>query len=178
MDRFGGGRTAVSPIYAVHAEPAEGRRKRQIVDRLSGLRSNAAMSVVETQTKNVTIVMGSARNDGNTAVAVRQHVIFATPVYWYAMAGPMKTFFDRMTDLIVDPKNRETGRALAGRSVWLLATGTDDGMPPGFHEPFARTAEYFGMLWRGAVYCRSIKGLPLAASTLSEAEKLAMLIVA
>jgi multimeric flavodoxin WrbA len=105
-----------------------------------------------------------------------EHVVFATPVYWYSMSGVMKVFFDRLTDLLDDPDSRKTARALAGRSAWLLATGTDDGLPPGFHEPFARTAAYFGMIWRNVYYCRSIQGAPLSIESLSEIDQMARLI--
>ena len=81
-----------------------------------------------------------------------QHIVFATPVYWYAMSGVMKMFFDRLTDLLLSPDGRRTGRALAGRDVWLIATGTDPELPEGFAVPFARTAEYFDMRWRDAFY--------------------------
>lgn len=106
-----------------------------------------------------------------------EHIVFATPVYWYSMSGTIKKFFDRLSDLLLEPDNREVGRALAGRNVWLLATGTDECLPSGFHEPFARTAAYFGMVWRQAFYCRSFKGAPLTDESLSEAVKLARLIV-
>lgn len=81
-----------------------------------------------------------------------RHIVFATPVYWYAMSGVMKMFFDRLTDLLLSPDGRRTGRALAGRDVWMIATGTDAALPDGFAVPFARTAEYFGMRWRAAFY--------------------------
>lgn len=87
-------------------------------------------------------------------ILAHRHIVFATPVYWYAMSGPMKTFFDRLTDLLLDPAGRRLGRALAGRDMWLLATGTDPELPDGFTVPFARTAEYFGMRWRQAFYVR------------------------
>lgn len=32
-------------------------------------------------------------------------IIFATPVYWYAMSGIMKVFFDRFTDLLTIEKD-------------------------------------------------------------------------
>ena len=83
-----------------------------------------------------------------------RHIVFATPVYWYAMSGLMKTFFDRLTDLLLSPAGRRRGRALAGRDIWLLATGTDADLPAGFTEPFARTADYFDMRWRQACYVR------------------------
>lgn len=109
------------------------------------------------------------------SILASDHIISATPVYWYAMAGPMKLFFDRLTDLLVSPKGRKVGRALAGRSVWLLSTGTDETLPPGFEEPFARTAKYFDMIWREAFYCRSIKGAPPTVEALSEVDRLATL---
>ena len=85
-------------------------------------------------------------------ILAHQHIVFATPVYWYAMSGPMKFFFDRLTDLLLTPDGRRTGRSLAGRDVWVLATGTDPELPDGFEAPFARTAEYFDMRWRQAFY--------------------------
>ena len=81
-----------------------------------------------------------------------RHLVFATPVYWYAMSGLMKAFFDRLTDLLLSAEGRRLGRALAGRDIWLVATGTDPELPDGFEVPFARTADYFDMRWRQAFY--------------------------
>jgi multimeric flavodoxin WrbA len=84
------------------------------------------------------------------AMVAAQKIVFATPVYWYAMSAPMKIFFDRLSDLT---ENRRTqGKALAGKFVWLIATGTDVDLPQGFEIPFARTADYFGMTYCGAAY--------------------------
>jgi len=77
-------------------------------------------------------------------------IVFATPVYWYAMSAPLKIFFDRLSDLLETAKDK--GRALAGKSVWLIATGTENGLPEGFEVPFRRTAKYFAMHYRGAAY--------------------------
>lgn len=77
-------------------------------------------------------------------------IVFATPVYWYAMSAPMKVFFDRLTDLTENLKPQ--GKALAGKPVWVIATGTEDMLPEGFEVPFARTAGYFGMRYRGCAY--------------------------
>ncbi|HZC15869.1 MAG TPA: NAD(P)H-dependent oxidoreductase [Caulobacteraceae bacterium] len=78
-------------------------------------------------------------------------LVLATPVYWYAMSGVMKRFFDRLTDLVREP-NKTLGRALAGRTVWLVATGTDPELPAGFELPFRLTAGYFGMAFGGTCY--------------------------
>jgi RimJ/RimL family protein N-acetyltransferase/putative NADPH-quinone reductase len=77
-------------------------------------------------------------------------IVFATPVYWYAMSGRMKVFFDRLTDLI--SKQKHSGRGLAGKCTYLIASGTDAQMPEGFEVPFARTSDYFSMRYGGAIY--------------------------
>lgn len=77
-------------------------------------------------------------------------IVFATPVYWYAMSAPLKFFFDRLTDLTENLKSQ--GKALDGKQVWVTATGTEEALPEGFEAPFRRTAEYFGMNYRGAAY--------------------------
>lgn len=58
---------------------------------------------------------GTERDDGFRAVVDQmighRHMVFATPVYWYAMSGPMKMFFDRLSDLLKDSESRLIGRA-------------------------------------------------------------------
>jgi NAD(P)H-dependent FMN reductase len=77
-------------------------------------------------------------------------IVLATPVYWYAMSGLLKTFFDRLTDLTTSHK--PLGRQLRGKHLLLLATGTDATLPLGFEEPFRRTAHYFDMSFGGSLY--------------------------
>jgi putative NADPH-quinone reductase len=84
------------------------------------------------------------------ALQGHEAVIFATPVYWYAMSGPLKIFFDRLSDLISGHK--PIGRSLSGKRVFLLATGTDPELPPGFETPFKMTAAYFSMRYCGSAY--------------------------
>jgi hypothetical protein len=79
-------------------------------------------------------------------------ILFATPVYWYAMGGRMKTLFDRFTDLLSDRDDARRARRLAGRGIWMLAVGADPELPPGFDVPFRMTADYLGLAWRGCAY--------------------------
>lgn len=85
-------------------------------------------------------------------------IIFATPVYWYAMSAQLKVFFDRLSDLITIRK--PLGRQLEGKVMTFVATGHDELMPEGFDVPFKRTAEYFNMSYKAGLYvCSNSKVL-------------------
>lgn len=77
-------------------------------------------------------------------------IIFATPVYWYAMSSQLKVLFDRMSDLITIRK--PLGRQLKGKTTALVVTGHDAEMPEGFTVPFQRTSDYFDMTYKGRLY--------------------------
>jgi multimeric flavodoxin WrbA len=77
-------------------------------------------------------------------------IVFATPVYWYAMSGLMKTFFDRLTDSVTI--NKAIGRKLKGKLVRVLVVGADAALPAGFEIPFKCTAQYFDMQFDGCIY--------------------------
>ena len=70
-------------------------------------------------------------------------LIFATPVYWYAMSGTMKVFFDRFTDLL--HLEKEIGRKLRNKSMAVISSSNGDNLGTDFWLPFKRFAEYLGM---------------------------------
>ncbi len=78
------------------------------------------------------------------------HLIFATPVYWYSMSAIMKTFFDRLSDLLTIRK--DLGRALKGKTLSAIACSSDATAYEGFFMPFERTAEYLEMHWGGGIH--------------------------
>lgn len=89
---------------------------------------------------------------GNVVECMLRHriIVFATPVYWYAMSGLLKTFFDRFTDLVT--ANKKTGRLLKGKSVFLIAVGADKEIPLGFEVPFSLTSDYLDLTYEGSIY--------------------------
>ncbi|MFD2999096.1 flavodoxin family protein [Pontibacter toksunensis] len=82
-----------------------------------------------------------------------QQLIFATPVYWYSMSGLLKTFFDRLTDLVTVQKT--IGRKLAGKETFMVAVGAENELPLGFEKPFELTSDYFDMTYRKGYYCQT-----------------------
>ncbi len=82
------------------------------------------------------------------------HIVFATPVYWYSMSGTMKIFFDRLTDLLFSHKS--IGKALKGKKTYLIASGAEAELPEGFEVPFKRTSDYFDMKFQNSYYVQII----------------------
>lgn len=76
-----------------------------------------------------------------------KNLIFITPVYWYSMSGPMKIFFDRMSDLMTIRK--DLGRSLAKKNMAAICCSSNGEVYPGFFMPFARTADYLDMNYLG-----------------------------
>ncbi len=83
-------------------------------------------------------------------IAAAKTLVFASPVYWYSMSAQMKLFFDRLTGLT--GAHKALGKALAGKSAFLIATGGSPKPPASFEPPFAETARYFNMRWGGMLY--------------------------
>jgi putative NADPH-quinone reductase len=95
-------------------------------------------------------------------IAAAKTIVFASPVYWYAMSAQMKLFFDRLTDLT--GAHKQLGKALAGKSVFLIATGGSPLPPASFEPPFSETARYFNMRWGGMLYHPDAKAVDAGAA--------------
>ena len=74
------------------------------------------------------------------------HIVWATPVYWYAMSAVMKRFLDRISDCLRIEK--DTGRKFRGMSMSLVSV-SNDVRNEGFDIPFVLTADYLGMDYMG-----------------------------
>jgi multimeric flavodoxin WrbA len=77
------------------------------------------------------------------------HIIFSTPMYWYAMSGILKVFLDRFTDLLKNHK--DLGRELRGKSL-MLVYNSNGNQEDYFEKPFENTANYLGMKYLGALH--------------------------
>ncbi len=78
-----------------------------------------------------------------------QTIIVASPVYWYSMSGIMKTFFDRLSDIIRYEK--DTGRMFRGKSMAAISCSGPD-IVDGFYMPYRESANYLGMQYLGEVH--------------------------
>jgi len=78
-------------------------------------------------------------------------IIFSTPVYWYTMSAQIKTFLDRISDVLHGDK-KVYGRKLRGRNLASISCGSDSEIFDGFTMPFEQTANYLGMNYIGHVH--------------------------
>jgi len=76
-------------------------------------------------------------------VLAHDHIIFASPVYWYSMSGGLKIFFDRLSDLLKSRK--DLGRRLRGKRMSVLSVSNDAAVNDSFFDAFRLSAEYLGM---------------------------------
>src|SRR6476660_7962798 len=125
---------------------------RLLLDRIVADRA----AIVDLNDKRISPYDYAHRNGGDdfltlaTEMAACGTILFATPVYWYSMSSPLKTFFDRLTDLV--RLHKPVGRALAGTRVYLVVSSASPELPPGFEVPFELTCAYVKMHWEGAFH--------------------------
>jgi multimeric flavodoxin WrbA len=83
-------------------------------------------------------------------------LIFATPVYWYAVAPAMKVFLDRISDFLELPDLLDAGRSLRGKQAFVVCTSIYDHAPASFLSAFRDTFAYLGMYDGGVAHaeCR------------------------
>ncbi len=121
------------------------------------LRELTGFPIIDLKTKNIGEFDYEFKNADDDFIPLMKEIveqydtlIFATPVYWYAMSGIMKTFFDRISDLLKTEK--ETGRKLREKSMAVLSSASEPELINGFLMPFQESAKYLGMQYVGNVH--------------------------
>lgn len=102
-------------------------------------------------------------------------VIFASPVYWYAVSSPMKAFLDRITDFLDLPELLADGRRLRGKSAFVVATSIYEEAPKPFVDAFTDTFAYLGMRYGGMAHANCADGYDPAKHE-AEAERFVRLV--
>ena len=80
-------------------------------------------------------------------------VVFAVPVYWYALPAPAKLFIDHWSGFL-DTPDLNFATAMKGKRLWLLTARADAdpqvAMP--MEDSLRRTGDWLGMNWCGALH--------------------------
>jgi multimeric flavodoxin WrbA len=85
-------------------------------------------------------------------VLTHEQVIFATPIYWYAVSPAMKIFLDRLSDFLELPDLLAKGRRLRGKNAFIVCTSICDEPSPAFMSSFRETFDYLGMHFGGVAH--------------------------
>lgn len=83
-------------------------------------------------------------------------IIFASPIYWYAVSPPMKIFLDRISDYLVIPELLQKGRQLRGKAVYVVCTSVCPEIDSAYLEAYEKTFRYLGLKLRAYLHanCR------------------------
>jgi multimeric flavodoxin WrbA len=89
-------------------------------------------------------------------VLAHEQIIFATPIYWYAVSPMMKVFLDRLSDLLDLPDLIPEGRRLRGKNAYVVCTSICAEPSAEFIGAFLETFRYLGMPFGGVAHanCR------------------------
>ncbi len=85
-------------------------------------------------------------------VLAHEQVIFASPIYWYAVSPAMKVFLDRISDFLELPDLLPKGRLLRGKNAFIVCTSICDEPSPAFMSSFRETFDYLGMNFGGVAH--------------------------
>jgi len=139
-----------SPILIISASSRPEGNTHKVVNYLS---QHLGAQWVDLATKNIGYYDYDHTNEQDDFLKVAElmvaaeHIVLATPVYWYSMSAQMKTFLDRWSDLVTIRK--DLGRALKGKQLALVSCGSGSHAIDGFEMPIRETAGYMDMQYIG-----------------------------
>jgi multimeric flavodoxin WrbA len=85
-------------------------------------------------------------------VLAHEQVIFATPIYWYAVSPAMKVFLNRISDYLELPDLLPKGRRLQGKNAYVVCTSICEEPSTSFVNAFRETFDYLGMNFGGIMH--------------------------
>jgi multimeric flavodoxin WrbA len=91
-------------------------------------------------------------------VLAHEQLVFASPIYWYAVSPPMKIFLDRISDFLEVPDLLPKGRALRGKKAFIVCTSACADPSPAFMGALSETFNYLGMRLGGEVHVNCANG--------------------
>jgi len=130
------------------------------------------IEVVDLATKNISPFDYEHKNIDDDFLPLMDHllkhenIIFASPVYWFAMSAQMKIFIDRMSDFLSVEELKDKGRELRNKVGYVVSTSISEEVDSSFLNSFIDTFEYLGIKYGGFVHLNCQNGFDI-----TEAEK-------
>lgn len=80
-------------------------------------------------------------------------LVFATPIYWFGMSGPLKLFIDRWSQTLRDPRFSDFKQQMSAKQAYVTAVGGDNpkikGLP--MIQQFEHIFDFIGLPFKGYV---------------------------
>ncbi|MGV3592147.1 MAG: flavodoxin family protein, partial [Gammaproteobacteria bacterium] len=136
---------------------ASSRRNGNTGAPLDAIAQPFGIEVVDLSTRNVSAFDYEHRNRTDDFEALMNHVlrfeqiIFASPIYWYSVASPMKIFLDRISDYLDLPDLLDKGRELRDKTGFVVCTSVYDKPCAPFIAAFEDTFNYLGRQYGGCI---------------------------
>jgi len=122
------------------------------------------IEVIDLDLKNISAFDYQHKNSNDDFLPLMDHllkhdnIIFASPVYWFAMSAQMKIFIDRMSDFLSVERLKDKGRMLRGKVGYVVATSISESIDDSFIDSFTDTFKYLGMGYGGVVHLDCVRG--------------------
>ncbi len=151
----------MSNIIALFSSSRRHGNTGRLMDRIA---SELAIPVVDLSEKEISAFDYEHKNRSDDFESLMEKVlesdqiIFASPVYWYAVSPSMKIFLDRLSDYLELPDLLEKGRNLRGKHCYVICTSAETQVSPTFINAFRETFEYLGMQFGGFVHANCANG--------------------
>ena len=91
-------------------------------------------------------------------VLAHDQIIFATPIYWYAVSPATKLFLDRLSDFLDLPDHFSQGRRLRGKNADVVCTSACNEPSAQFMGAFLETFRCLGMHFGGVAHANCQDG--------------------
>ncbi|MDO6675945.1 NAD(P)H-dependent oxidoreductase [Tenacibaculum sp. 1_MG-2023] len=121
------------------------------------LNNNESFNFIDLKTKEIGVFEYDFSNSDDDFISLIEEIVskyntlvFTTPVYWYSMSATLKTFFDRLSDLLHYKK--DLGRQLRGKNMAMISNSGANDLRDGFEMPFIESAKYLGMNYLGSTH--------------------------
>ncbi|MCX9156322.1 NAD(P)H-dependent oxidoreductase [Niveibacterium sp. 24ML] len=85
------------------------------------------------------------------ATLAASDIVFVSPVYWFSVPSPMKTYLDQWSAWMRVPGVDFKAR-MAEKRLWVIATSGDRDKAQPMFDSYRLCAEFLGMQWMGPLW--------------------------
>ncbi len=151
----------MNDTIAIFASARRNGNTGKFIDRISEI---LEIDVIDLADKNISPFDYEHKNIDDDVIPIMDQIldheklIFASPVYWYAMSAQMKIFVDRISDFLAVDELKDKGRKLRGKIGYVVCTSICQEADDSFVNSFKDTFEYLDIKYGGHIHANCKDG--------------------